>query len=54
MNKIIIDKAKKILYICAVGLIECGWLDSRFTGKMVVNFLNGKITNVEKPDNLKF
>ncbi len=54
MGKIIIDKIKDLFYILINGLIEHNYISQRFTGKIITHMLNGRITEIEKRDNLKF
>ena len=54
IDKIIIDKIKKAAYILIIALIELKWINQRFTGKIIINMLNGKINEIERRDNLKF
>ena len=49
-----LDKIKNVFYILLTGLMEHGYLPERFTGKIIIHLLNGKINDVEKRDNLKF
>ncbi len=54
VGKIIIDKIKDLFYILINELMKQNYIGQRFTGKIIVNMLNGKINEVEKRDNLKF
>ena len=50
----LLDKIKDLFYILTNELIEQEYLPKRFDGWLKINLFNGKITNVEKKDNLKF
>ena len=49
-----LDKLKKVFYILINELMEHNYISQRFTGKVIIHLLNGKINEIERRDNLKF